>query len=332
MKYLFFTIIIIIVLVFIVRRKDKYKIINTNELHSISFAYPTQRFMLYKNIRDNNIIDKKSFSYIIPGKSKYNFTNENEYIKHYSQCYYALTSKKAGWDCLRHYEIIASGCVPYFLDIDNIPLNTMKTFPKELVKSAMNLTGVPKEHEVLNCIKNGYEININYELFDLKKYEEIRNKILSHFERYCLTNNLCKIIFPSNYVSVFSKNSGGPQDYQRDLLVISLLENEHNVTTNFDIDFIFDDYTGDTLKLYGRGMTYTKCLSSVLKKLHTLSMKTDIDDDMVIFCTKSNSNILNIDNYKISDKTIVVELDGNDLEYVDPKKHIKTHRKYMRES
>lgn len=43
----------------------------------------------------------------------YSYDTEAEYNKQYSESYFAVSSKKAGWDCLRHYEIIAAGCIPY---------------------------------------------------------------------------------------------------------------------------------------------------------------------------------------------------------------------------
>ena len=35
----------------------------------------------------------------------------------YSNSIFAITNKKLGWDCLRHYEILMNGCVPLYLDI-----------------------------------------------------------------------------------------------------------------------------------------------------------------------------------------------------------------------
>jgi hypothetical protein len=32
---------------------------------------------------------------------------------------------------MRHYEILANGCIPFFEDIENIPETTMKLFPKK---------------------------------------------------------------------------------------------------------------------------------------------------------------------------------------------------------
>tara|TARA_Y100000389_G_scaffold88106_1_gene84566 strand:- start:2966 stop:4759 length:1794 start_codon:yes stop_codon:yes gene_type:complete len=297
---------------------------------SINFAYPTQRFQKYNTMRNSNN-KEKGFSNIIPGKSSYGFDNEDDYINHYSQCYYAITCKKGGWDCLRHYEIIAAGSIPYFLEIDNIPNMTMKSFPKNLVKLAMNLPGIPSENEVKKCIENDTKISINYDIFDINKYNELRKDILSHFQQKCLTKTLCNKLNPPQTLCLFSPIVKGPQDYQRDLLIISLLENGHNLTTNFSIDFIFDDYKGNTLDLYGRGMTYTKCIPNQLKNLHTISNQINNDQGMIIFSTKSNENILNINNYKIPTNTVIIELDGNDEHSVNLKKHPKTFKKFIRE-
>jgi hypothetical protein len=44
--------------------------------------------------------------------------------------YYCLTMCKGGWDTMRHNEILANGCVPYFLDIEHLPRSTMAVFPR----------------------------------------------------------------------------------------------------------------------------------------------------------------------------------------------------------
>ena len=80
-----------------------------------------------------NLTEKeKLVSYIIPNDSKnYTFTNEIDYYEEYSKSWFAHTKKKAGWDCLRHYEIMMNGCVPIFEDLENCPINTMVNLPKK---------------------------------------------------------------------------------------------------------------------------------------------------------------------------------------------------------
>ena len=41
--------------------------------------------------------------------------------------------EKAGWDCLRHYEIIGNGTIPYFHELEDCPPDTLHSFPKELI-------------------------------------------------------------------------------------------------------------------------------------------------------------------------------------------------------
>lgn len=94
----------------------------------ISFGIPESKI----NFNKNKI---KDFSYITPlDKETYIYDNEKDYYNDYSEARFGVTMKKGGWDCLRHYEIMANGCLPYFLEIENCPPKTMTTFPKELCK------------------------------------------------------------------------------------------------------------------------------------------------------------------------------------------------------
>ena len=49
----------------------------------------------------------------------------------YSNSIFAITNKKLGWDCLRHYEILMNGCIPLFFNIEDCPKLILKTLPKE---------------------------------------------------------------------------------------------------------------------------------------------------------------------------------------------------------
>jgi hypothetical protein len=97
-------------------------------LNPISFSIPTIKVNFNKN-------KNKDKAYITPlDRSTYIYDNEKDYYNDYNEARFGITVKKAGWDCMRHYEIMANGCIPYFLDIDNCPSNTMHDFPKDLCK------------------------------------------------------------------------------------------------------------------------------------------------------------------------------------------------------
>ncbi|MGA8153894.1 MAG: hypothetical protein WB952_23285 [Terriglobales bacterium] len=65
--------------------------------------------------------------------------NEASYYGDYAESLFGVTMKKAGWDCLRHYEIMANGCVPWFLDLDKCSPTTMVFLPRQELLQAKKL-------------------------------------------------------------------------------------------------------------------------------------------------------------------------------------------------
>jgi len=51
----------------------------------------------------------------------YAFADEEEYRADLARSYYAITMKKGGWDCMRHYEIAANGAVMAFYNLQAKP-------------------------------------------------------------------------------------------------------------------------------------------------------------------------------------------------------------------
>lgn len=103
----------------------------TPRVYPISFAIPTCKV-------DFNREKIKDFSYITPqDRRTYIYHNEKDYYNDYREARFGVTTKKAGWDCMRHYEIMTNGCIPYFPDINSCPPPTMTHFPKEICKSVL---------------------------------------------------------------------------------------------------------------------------------------------------------------------------------------------------
>ncbi|GHT15317.1 hypothetical protein AGMMS4956_15010 [Bacteroidia bacterium] len=96
-------------------------------------------FPICFGIPQSKILEKvgektKRQAYIVPGElSTYIYDKEEPYYKDYAESYFGITKKKGGWDCLRHYEIMANGCIPYFIDLEKCPQETMCLFPKQLI-------------------------------------------------------------------------------------------------------------------------------------------------------------------------------------------------------
>ena len=82
------------------------------------------------------------FATVVPYREKsYIFgpADEAEYKRDYRKAYFGITRKKEGWDCMRHYEILASGGVPMFIDINFAPEGVMTHLPKAMLRHVRQL-------------------------------------------------------------------------------------------------------------------------------------------------------------------------------------------------
>jgi hypothetical protein len=59
---------------------------------------------------------------LVPGTAtSYPFADEADYVADLRASRFGITTKRTGWDCMRHYEQAAAGCVPCFRDLDRKP-------------------------------------------------------------------------------------------------------------------------------------------------------------------------------------------------------------------
>jgi hypothetical protein len=69
--------------------------------------------------------------------------------------------KKAGWDCMRHYEILANNCIPYFIDLENCPKYTLTNLPKEMLIEARELANNFEEQKYFSILNELFEYTKN---------------------------------------------------------------------------------------------------------------------------------------------------------------------------
>lgn len=192
---------------------------------------------------------KKLLAHIIPGKlDTYIFTTADAYNQDYQESYFATTCKKAGWDCFRHYEILANGCIPLFTDIEKIPENIMTFFPKKLIQETNKL----------------YLQIVNGEIAD---YDEICKgyicRLLDHTRTYLTTKSMAQYVLTQSGFSsakniLFLSGNTRP-DYLRCLTLAGFKELLGRGCHDFTkVPHIYDDYTCDITALYGKGINYTK--------------------------------------------------------------------------
>ncbi len=98
---------------------------HARNLRQISFSIPEEKIIAIvpKKSKDfpRHIVDPEVATTIHGSSTNYAFNNEGEYYADLQSSRFGITTKRSGWDCLRHYEIAANGCVPCFRDIDLKP-------------------------------------------------------------------------------------------------------------------------------------------------------------------------------------------------------------------
>jgi len=141
--------------------------INHPNLLPITFGYPTCK------LATPNKNKTQEYATCIPGQPEtYVFKEEQPYYEDYQKSYYGVTMKKAGWDCMRHYEILGNYCMPYFIGLENCPKDTLVNFPKELLLEGRKLANN----------------------FDEQKYFNILDEIFNHTKENLTTKNIANYI------------------------------------------------------------------------------------------------------------------------------------------
>lgn len=114
----------------------------------ISFAIPKEKItwgidrknkktLLPQHIVDKEVLEYPAFKRETDGNTGHVFDREEDYYKNLQEAKFGVTIKRAGWDCLRHYEIAANGSVQCFRDLE---LKHPNCAPHELVGGVNCLT------------------------------------------------------------------------------------------------------------------------------------------------------------------------------------------------
>ncbi|MBD2093920.1 glycosyltransferase family 1 protein [Trichocoleus sp. FACHB-591] len=94
--------------------------------YPIAFSIPDQKVSprsmeLKSKDFPKHIVDSEVATKITGSSQQYPFSSEAEYYDDLTYSRFGITTKRAGWDCLRHYELAANGCVLCFRDLDLKP-------------------------------------------------------------------------------------------------------------------------------------------------------------------------------------------------------------------
>ncbi len=219
-----------------------------SSIYPLSYCIPDECI-----VNPDDVLKKKTelIAPLIPGQTNtYTFdaSMEKDYNEMYQRSLFAHTMKKGGWDCLRHYEILANGCIPIFHDLDKCPTQTLTTFPKGLIQEANR-----------NLRPWNYD---NKPLYDGYVY-----CLLKHMRDHCSASATVRYflekmgnITPKNVLLIMG-NVG--VNYTRETFWIGMkryIQNLGGVAVEYPkIDFLYDSYSEENKKtLYGNGFTYSR--------------------------------------------------------------------------
>jgi hypothetical protein len=121
--------------------------------------------------------------------------DEDMFRELYASSFFAWTHRRGGWECLRHYDILTAGAIPYFPDLDRMPRNQMAHLPKALLQEARDLPGLGTVRQNANSrFFHQYDhqgrVNMNQpgviesDQFDLERYFNLAERILNYTRRH----------------------------------------------------------------------------------------------------------------------------------------------------
>lgn len=199
---------------------------------------------------------------ILPGYP-YSYDSEMEYLKSYADSYLALTHRKAGWDCFRHLEIMASGSVPLMPDAAEIPPFAMVHYPKSsfrgIAEKAAASGGLPSQQLRRN----------------------LRDFFLTHLTTRAMARyvmNTAGIVDDSSVLFLDQHLPSNPE-YLSTLLAIGFKENiGAHCTIHHRAEYLYQGSSVHTHDFYGRGFGYVKKVDPSLKSQWELGdSSTNVD-------------------------------------------------------
>jgi hypothetical protein len=171
---------------------------------------------------------------LIPGNTAtYIYHTEKDYYDDYKRSFFAITHKKGGWDCMRHYEILACGCIPLFTDLEECPPDIMTLFPKDIILQTNKIY-----KEIVE--KGGDSVDLAHQLC----LKEIYIRPLLDYTRKYLTNDkLARYILEKSvpllgkfrFMEIPTSEFKGPIEY-KEILTDKPPEREQGIATEFYLD------------------------------------------------------------------------------------------------
>jgi hypothetical protein len=185
----------------------------------------------------------------IPGEP-FSFDSWDDYLAEYRSAYFALSTKKGGWDTFRHLEILFSGGIPLMPGLGRAHEHSLAHFPKRA------LVGVYE-----SLVQDGPALP------GPATQAFFRDFAREHLSSEAVAKYLLELTgLQSSSILFVDKSLPARTDYLSAFTYIGLKQvTGQRTQAAFEPHFLFDDFTEDTRTLYGRGFGYSRSLPAALR-------------------------------------------------------------------
>jgi hypothetical protein len=232
----------------VLKKIENYK----NNLLPISFSIPEEKICKKLDISIKTKMEAL-VKPLIDRNQPYKYDKEEDYYNDLKTSFFAYTCKRNGFDALRHYEILANNCIPYFSDLDEYPKNILYFFPKELIKESNKLYRNVKDLNIEDFVTNYEYIN---------EYTNILQKLMIHTKKYLTTISLANYILTTSNnkpLNILLLSPNENQDYLKCLTLHGFKTLFGNKCHDYPkIPCVYKSCNSNSL--YGNGFTYSKIL------------------------------------------------------------------------
>lgn len=228
----------------------------------------------------------------IAGKYKYGAGQMLDYYQNYRRSRFGLTTKKGGWEALRHLEISANGSVPLMPDIALCPALTMTNAPRHLYLKAWEIYGskVTIENQNLHA-KEDHVVD------DECVYMELATELLHYTRKYQSTKatarwflNRCGVDNGATVLFIADKKK---ISYTCEMLCHGLRHVlESRLIDAPKLDYLYDSFPASRYsQLYGNGYGYAGLLSELEIPRDDISKRIKRGEfDLVVFGQVDRAN------------------------------------------
>jgi len=191
----------------------------------------------------------------IPGEP-FSFDSWDLYLEEYRSSFFALSTKKGGWDTFRHLEILFSGGIPLTPGLVSAHPYALAHYPTRAMALVLE-----------NLLHNGPALP------DSHTREFFRNFSSTRLTTEAMATYVVEASGMSDSrVLYLDHGLARRSDYLSAFTLIGLRQlMGSRIIPAYEADYLLDDFTGDTHRLYGKGFGYTRVLPASRASTESLS-------------------------------------------------------------